>query len=592
VVPTGARFLPSRPVADVAKPAGRVLVTRGAGCPAPGRKLEVSAMSTAVTLAARLAAIEEAARGADRLLAINMAIDAFRSGVGHPLVWDLVAEGLEMQGRKTEALRLLRLSADAAPGVAQTWFRLGRILFSMDRRVEARDALDRGLAISPRDYRALIDAGTVCLRLGHLVAAAGHFQGAAEVDREAAEPLSALAVVAALDGDMPAARSFAARALVISPHLVSAQIAIARADAADGAGDLAEPRLTALLERPDLTDSQRVDAFDLRAECRDALGRCAEAFDDYASRNAVMLRMESPAFAVAGVERQGDRARRLAAWLEAAPSGAWGVRSAGPDAAGAGEVRRHVFLVGFPRSGTTLLERVLTSHPDIVALEEIDALGVAGNALLDNGPDLQSLLRMTPEEAAGRRGVYWDSVRRTMGEPIVGRIFVDKMPLHTVALPLIARLFPDAGILFALRDPRDVVLSCFRRRFRINAAMFEFLTLEGAARYYDAVMRLAALARDRLPLDFRDVRHEAVVADFDGEIRKVLGFVGAPWDPSVRDFAAQVRVVPRTPSAPQVARGLNAEGVGQWRRYRAQLAPVASLLAPWVERFGYDPAWL
>ena len=164
-------------------------------------------MSTAVTLAVRLAAIEEAARGADRLLAINMAIDAFRSGVGHPLVWDLVAEGLEMQGRKTEALRLLRLSADAAPGVAQTWFRLGRILFSMDRRVEARDALDRGLAISPRDYRALIDAGTVCLRLGHLVAAAGHFQGAAEVDREAAEPLSALAVVAFAASYLPARRA-------------------------------------------------------------------------------------------------------------------------------------------------------------------------------------------------------------------------------------------------------------------------------------------------------------------------------------------------------------------------------------------------
>jgi tetratricopeptide (TPR) repeat protein len=557
----------------------------------PARTLEVSVMSATVPLAARLAAIEEAVRGADRLPAINLAIDAFRNGVGHPLVWGLVAEGLEIQDRKAEALRLLRLSTNAAPGVAETWFRLGRLLFSMDRRVEARDALDRGLAISPRDYRALIDAGTVCLRLGHLAAAAGHFRVAAEVDPEAAEPLSALAVVSGLDGDMPAARSFAARALFISPDLVSAQIAIARADVADGAGDLAEPRLTALLERPDLTDSQRVDAFDLRAEYRDAMGRYPEAFDDYVSRNAVMLRMESPVFAAAGVERQGDRARRLGAWLEATPTDAWGVRSAGPDTAGAREARRHVFLIGFPRSGTTLLERVLTSHADIVALEEIDALGVAGNALLDGEANLQSLLAMTPKEAAGPRRLYWDSVRQAMGGPIGDRIFVDKMPLHTVALPLIARLFPDAGILFALRDPRDVVLSCFRRRFRINAAMFEFLTLEGAARYYDAVMRLAALARDRLPLNVLDVRHEAVVADFDGEIHKVLGFVGAPWDPSVRDFAAQVRAVPRTPSAPQVARGLNAEGVGQWRHYQAQLAPVASRLAPWVERFGYEAAW-
>jgi hypothetical protein len=78
-----------------------------------------------------------------------------------------------------------------------------------------------------------------------------------------------------------------------------------------------------------------------------------------------------------------------------------------------------------------------------------------------------------------------------------------------------------------------------------------------------------------------------VVADFDREIRKVLDFVGVPWDPLVRDFAKQVRAIPKTPSAPQVARGLNADGVAQWRRYQAQLASVTPVLAPWVERFGY-----
>jgi tetratricopeptide (TPR) repeat protein len=546
-------------------------------------------MNTAVPLAARLAEIEEASRGTDRISVINMAVDALKQGVRHPLVWALVAEGLEIQGRKAEALHLLQLSADAAPGVAQTWFRLGRILFSLDQRVEARDALNRGLTIAPRDYVGLIDAGTVCLRLGDLVAAAGHFQRAAEVDPNAAEPLSAQAVVAALKGDMAAARGFAARALAISPGLVSAQIAIARADAAEGAPGLAEQRLTALLERRDLNHAQQIDAFDLRAECRDALGRCGEAFDDYASRNAVTLQMESPIFDVAGRETQENRARRLAAWLKTGLPRAWSP-SAGPDTVGAREARRHVFLIGFPRSGTTLLERVLTSHPDIVALEEIDALGVAGNALLDTDAGLANLRELKPEEALERRRLYWSSVRQAMGEAIGNRIFVDKMPLHTVALPLISQLFPDARILFALRDPRDVVLSCYRRRFRINSAMFEFLTLEGAARYYDTVMQLAALARGRLPLNLIEVRHEAVVADFDSEIRKVLDFVGVPWDPRVRDFSTQVRAIHKTPSAPQVARGLNADGVAQWRRYQAQLASVTPVLAPWVHRFGYDTA--
>ena len=163
------------------------------------------------------------------------------------------------------------------------------------------------------------------------------------------------------------------------------------------------------------------------------------------------------------------------------------------------------------------------------------------------------------------------------------------MPLHTPALPLVAKLFPQARILFALRDPRDVVFSCFRRRFRMNAAMFEFLTLDGAARYYDAVMGLAAIYREKLPLTIHEVRHEALVADFEGEARRTLAFLGAPWDPVVKNFAAQVRGTPRTPSAPQVARGLNANGLGQWRRYRAELAPVEAILSLWVERFGYEP---
>ena len=492
-----------------------------------------------------------------------------------------------MQGRKEEALRLLQMSAHAAPGVAQTWFRLGKILYSLDRRLEARDALNRALTIAPRDYGALIEAGTVCLRLGDLVAAAGHFKRAAEVDPKAAEPSSAQAVVAALAGDMSAARGFAAHALAISPGLVSAQISVARADAAEGAPGLAEERLTALLERPDLNDAQQIDTFDLRAECRDALGRCGDAFDDYASRNAATLRMESPVFAAAGRETQENRARRLAAWLETSRLECWR-SSAGPDTVGNHQARRHVFLIGFPRSGTTLLERVLTSHPDIVALEEIDALGVAGNALLDTDAGLANLRELKPEEAIARRRLYWSSVRQALGQPIGDRIFVDKMPLHTVALPLISQLFPDARVLFALRDPRDVVLSCFRRRFRINSAMFEFLTLEGAARYYDTVMQLAAFARDRLPLHLIEVRHEAVVADFDNEIRKVLDFLAVPWDPRVRDFATQVRAIPKTPSAPQVARGLNADGVAQWRRFQAQLSSVTPMLAPWVQRFGYD----
>ena len=162
------------------------------------------------------------------------------------------------------------------------------------------------------------------------------------------------------------------------------------------------------------------------------------------------------------------------------------------------------------------------------------------------------------------------------------------MPLSSVALPVIAKLFPNARILFALRDPRDAVLSCFRRRFGMNPSMYQLLTLEGAAIFYDGVMRLSERYRELLPLPQQFVRYESLVDDFEATTREVCAFIGLDWNPNMADFAARARTRGiSTPSAAQVARGLNREGKGTWRRYREQMAPVLPLLEPWVERFGY-----
>ena len=153
---------------------------------------------------------------------------------------------------------------------------------------------------------------------------------------------------------------------------------------------------------------------------------------------------------------------------------------------------------------------------------------------------------------------------------------------------LIARLFPRAKILLALRDPRDVVLSCFRRRFAMNAGMYEFTSLEGAAAYYGAVMRLMEIYREKLALDLIEARHERLVADFDGEVRRVCDFLGLEFRDEMRAFAARARSQNiDTPSGAQVARGLSPEGLDHWRCYAPQLQPVLAWLAPFVTQFGY-----
>lgn len=535
-----------------------------------------------------------------------MADDSPESPVGEPTVTAIAAaiargdpaQALELAGtilQRCAHPALLRSIRDtlaretgASPGPSATpevLRRLGGQLARSGHLPDAQLALEAALALEPDAFRACMDAGTAAYMQAQLPRARAHFERAAALKPDDVEPLATLAAVAAREQRHADARALALRALALRPDLVTAHMAIARADLLEGFAESAEARMTQLLAAPGLSDAQRVSALDLRADARDATGDAAQAFEDYAARNAILERGYAPRIAAELRERRIDEARRLAAWFQSAAPDSWRVPR-DPDRVR--PVREHAFLLGFPRSGTTLLEKALAGHPQVTTLEEQDVLSESGAQWLADDAALHSLAALPDAQADTLRQTYWRAAATAAGTDLTGRVLIDKLPLHTVSLPLVARLFPEARILFALRDPRDVVLSCFRRRFQINAAMFEFLTLDGAAAYYDAVMTLAALYRERLPLAVHEVRHEALVRDFDGEVERVLSFLRLDWDPGVREFADRARRRAITPSDLQVARGLNADGVGQWRRYAAPLAPVRNLLDRWAAQFGYE----
>jgi hypothetical protein len=169
-----------------------------------------------------------------------------------------------------------------------------------------------------------------------------------------------------------------------------------------------------------------------------------------------------------------------------------------------------------------------------------------------------------------------------------GVTLLDKMPFNALKLPIIARLFPRAKVVFALRDPRDVVLSCFRQQFRVAPYTVELLELERGAAFYAAYMQAAMLCIEKLPLHVHFARHEDLVEDFDRRTREICDFIGLGWTEALRDFTHRAggRAI-ATPSAQQIARGLDSGGVGTWRKYGPQMASVLPVLAPWVERFGY-----
>jgi hypothetical protein len=185
------------------------------------------------------------------------------------------------------------------------------------------------------------------------------------------------------------------------------------------------------------------------------------------------------------------------------------------------------------------------------------------------------------------RDDYWACVEAYGGAP-AGKVFIDKNPFNTLKLPLIYKLFPHAKIIFALRDPRDVVLSCFRRRFNINASTYELLDLGRAARLYDGTMRFAETLRPKQAMQEHRLQYERLVDNFTAEARAACAFIGVDWREGLDEVAGRGRRGQvASASAAQISRGLYADGAGQWRRYRDQLSPVLPILAPWVARYGY-----
>jgi hypothetical protein len=245
------------------------------------------------------------------------------------------------------------------------------------------------------------------------------------------------------------------------------------------------------------------------------------------------------------------------------------------------------FILGFPRSGTTLLGQILASRPDVALFEEKPLLtrAIADFVTHPAGP---AKLAALPDQALDPyREDFWQRAR-TLGIEMQGKLALEQTAFNTVYLSVILRLFPQAPIVFALRDPRDVVFSCFRRLFAPNRFMIEFQSLESVARLYDATMHYAEQCRGKLGFQPLEIRNERLIEDFDGETKRICAHFGIDWDENMRSFhRASGRQTVATPSATQVRRGISSAGVGQWRRYREQLAPVLPLLQPWVERFGY-----
>lgn len=251
-----------------------------------------------------------------------------------------------------------------------------------------------------------------------------------------------------------------------------------------------------------------------------------------------------------------------------------------------------VFFVGFPRSGTTLTEQILKQHPDVLTSNEAPFIQDAIEWYLKrNGKEISDygfLLESSIECFAQIRDEYWRSVEVSEAA-VKGKTFVDKLPLNIIHLGFINRIFPGARIVVAIRDPRDVCLSCFMQGFTPNPAMINFLTMESSVDFYARTMSLWLQYRSVLPLKYYQYRYEDLVDDFDATTHELFQFLELDYPENTAEYyrSARSRVI-NTPSYQEVTRPVYGHGKARWKNYRGYIEPFMQKLLPFIEEFDYS----
>ena len=429
---------------------------------------------------------------------------------------------------------------------------LGRLLFLLGDARSGESLLSREFQDSTYRYRALARRILALERLNRFdeaVSLSAQMASAAQIpDRQGRlEALQALAVIANRSGDPKAARAYYTQALQQeTPPVFRKPLYFGLAKACDAIGDY----------------RAAMDALK-SAHAADAAARTGEK--SVAPEGTGLLALANPKFQLAD----------LSGWkAEAAPT----------------LLESPVFVVGFPRSGTTLLEQMLGAHPAFVSTDEKPMVQRMLEAMRAREiPYPNGLSELQEADRVSLREIYWQEARLTVElEP--GVRLVDKHPLNFLALPLIRRVFPNAPVIFCRRHPCDSILSSHMQDFRDPRLATECASIERLASLYVNLANRWEHDITLFPAGILNCRYEDLILSDSGELARIGDFLGIDDTSAMRNFSehARSRGFIGTPSYAQVVQPLNDAAVGRWKAYRDYFGPALVLLTPIMEQWGYD----
>ncbi len=570
----------------------------------------------------------------------------------HPGALDVFGAILCSQGRYEEAVRVFNALTLIQPTVAAHWQNLGTVLRPTGRQAQSLAAFDRALRLGPPTAGLLYNLGA--LQMDRLDYAAAHLalrDAVVLAPRDARirwtfaqccydmgqrqEAITAVEDWESLEGLSAEITVSIALLLVTSGAAHLAQPALQRLMAKPPAAGRAAVGFAFLLERLHRLDEARtvmqqleldegspsadLERLAMSALLADRAGRHEDAHrlltsalatqQDFVHQYNLLYPLAKTCDALGRYEEAyaaaAEAHRSQLAFLGRATgktseeqSQLWALTAKGCDPediacwerAGPAMEVSPIFIVGFPRSGTTLLEQLLDAHPLLQSMDEQPFLLQAVARVTDQGIGYPTELgRLSGSGLNDIRAHYWAAVRRRV--PLAAdRRLVDKNPMNMVLLPMIRRLFPNAPVILAIRHPCDTVLSCFLQHFRSDLALLG-RDLTAMARAYSRAFGFWYSQWPMLQPDTHELKYELLSADFASQVERLCAFLQLPWHEAMLAPGdhARAKGFISTPSYAQVLEPVSTRSVGRWQHYERHFGgEVLGLLIPWIERFGYS----
>jgi Flp pilus assembly protein TadD len=484
-----------------------------------------------------------------------------------------------------QSIDILERAAKMDPANARVALDLGRAYGMRYDYAGAERCLEKGVRVAAQKAEALTEAGKRCQQFGRPEMAKTYFERAALEKGATVEVFVKLAEINERQAKLEEAFQLAQRALKLDESYPPARLVLARLDRFSGRLVEAESRARALVNGAK-SDPWWAECWYELGEILDRLTRYDEAMEAFLEAKALVRPVVMQHTAT--LERIQARLRELESTITTGVLERWAAASGALQ-----PLRRFSILCGHPRSGTTLLEQVLDSHPDVVTAEETQILHDEAYLPLSRGfspkASVFEVLESAPVSRLRQsRADYFRFTESMVGKAVGDRMLVDKNPALSSLIPAAARIFPEAKFLIALRDPRDVCLSCFMQSLSPNPISSSYLSLEGAVTQYLSVMGFWRALLPRLRNPFLEVRYEELVDDLEGTSRKALAFLEVPWDERVLRFDEHARSKSvGSPSYAEVIKPVSKRAIGRWQNYRRHLEPYLHRLQPIMKDLGY-----